>query len=79
MKKILLLPLLFSFMFSQIENDKIQIQENSVYWKKGVDKLVLKDGEVKELGSHDELMTQKGVYYTLNQLQFQDVTQSSQH
>ena len=41
--------------------------------------LVLKDGEVKELGSHDELMTQKGVYYTLNQLQFQDVTQSSQH
>tara|TARA_X000001036_G_C20038505_1_gene545854 strand:- start:74 stop:391 length:318 start_codon:yes stop_codon:yes gene_type:complete len=33
-------------MFSQIENDKIQIQENSVYWKKGVDKLVLKDGEV---------------------------------
>lgn len=41
--------------------------------------LVLKDGEVKELGSHDELMAQKGVYYTLNQLQFQDVTQSSQH
>jgi ATP-binding cassette subfamily B protein len=41
--------------------------------------LVLKDGEVKELGSHDELMAEKGVYYTLNQLQFQDVTQSSQH
>ncbi len=41
--------------------------------------LVLKNGEVKELGSHDELMAQKGVYYTLNQLQFQDVTQSSQH
>lgn len=37
--------------------------------------LVLKDGEVKELGSHEELMTLKGVYYTLNQLQFQDVTQ----
>ena len=33
-------------MFSQIENDKIQIQENSLYWKKGVDKLILKDGEV---------------------------------
>ena len=33
-------------MFSQIENDKIQIQENSVHWKKGVDKLILKDGEV---------------------------------
>jgi len=36
--------------------------------------LVLKDGEVKELGSHDELMAMRGVYYTLNQLQFQDVT-----
>ena len=33
-------------MFSQTENDIIRIQENSVYWKKGVDKLVLKDGEV---------------------------------
>lgn len=41
--------------------------------------LVLKDGAVKELGSHDELMAQKGVYYTLNQLQFQDVSQPSQH
>ncbi len=41
--------------------------------------LVLKDGEVKELGTHDELMAQKGVYYTLNQLQFQDVSQPSQH
>jgi ATP-binding cassette subfamily B multidrug efflux pump len=39
--------------------------------------LVLKDGEVKELGSHQELMALKGVYYTLNQLQFQDVTQHS--
>ena len=37
--------------------------------------LVLKNGEVKELGSHDELMALKGVYYTLNQLQFQDVSQ----
>ena len=36
--------------------------------------LVLKDGRVKELGSHEELMALKGVYYTLNQLQFQDVT-----
>ena len=33
-------------MYSQTEDDIIQIQENSVYWKKGVDKLVLKDGEV---------------------------------
>lgn len=36
--------------------------------------LVLKHGEVKELGTHDELMAQRGVYYTLNQLQFQEVT-----
>ena len=35
--------------------------------------LVLKHGEVKELGSHDELMQKKGIYYTLNQLQFQDI------
>jgi ABC-type multidrug transport system fused ATPase/permease subunit len=35
---------------------------------------VLKDGEVKELGGHDELMAQKGIYYTLNQLQFQDAS-----
>jgi ABC-type multidrug transport system fused ATPase/permease subunit len=33
----------------------------------------LKNGRVKELGSHEQLMAQKGVYYTLNQLQFQDV------
>jgi len=36
--------------------------------------LVLKDGKVRELGSHSELMAQKGIYYTLNQLQFQDVS-----
>ena len=40
------MPMFFSFMFSQTENDKILVQENSVYWKKGVDKLILKDGEV---------------------------------
>lgn len=36
--------------------------------------LVLKHGEVKELGTHDELMAERGLYYTLNQLQFQDVS-----
>jgi ATP-binding cassette subfamily B multidrug efflux pump len=36
--------------------------------------LVLKHGAVKELGTHQELMDLQGVYYTLNQLQFQDVT-----
>jgi ATP-binding cassette subfamily B protein len=39
--------------------------------------LVLKNGRVKELGSHDELMASRDVYYTLNQLQFQDVTAKS--
>jgi ATP-binding cassette subfamily B protein len=36
--------------------------------------LVLKNGRVKELGTHAELMANRDVYYTLNQLQFQDVT-----
>jgi ATP-binding cassette subfamily B protein len=36
--------------------------------------LVLKDGKVKEIGTHHELMDLKGIYYTLNQLQFQDVS-----
>lgn len=36
--------------------------------------LVLKNGEVKEFGTHDELLDLKGVYYTLNELQFQDIT-----
>ena len=46
MKLVLILIIAFNYIFSQIEDDNIQIQENSVYWKKGVDKLVLKDGEV---------------------------------
>ena len=46
MKKLFLFPILFSFMFSQTVDDNIQFQENSVYWKKGVDKLVLKDGKL---------------------------------
>ena len=36
--------------------------------------LVLKHGEVKEFGSHEELIDLKGIYYTLNELQFQDVS-----
>ena len=62
MKKFLLMPILFSFMFSQTENDKILVQENSVYWKKGVDKLILKDGEVfygKYIETRDEKITFK--------------------
>ena len=34
--------------------------------------LVLHHGEVKELGTHDELLALRGIYYTLNELQFQD-------
>ena len=36
--------------------------------------LVLKHGTVKELGTHDELMALGGIYHTLNELQFQDVS-----
>ena len=36
--------------------------------------LVLKHGAVKELGTHDELIALGGVYHTLNELQFQDVS-----
>jgi len=34
---------------------------------------VLKHGETRELGTHEQLMAQRGIYYTLTQLQFQDV------
>ncbi len=62
MKKFLLMPIFFSFMFSQTENDKILVQENSVYWKKGVDKLILVDGEVfygEYIETRDEKITFK--------------------
>ena len=35
--------------------------------------LVLKHGETRELGTHKELIAKRGIYYTLTQLQFQDV------
>ena len=56
------MPIFFSFMFSQTENDKILVQENSVYWKKGVDKLILVDGEVfygEYIETRDEKITFK--------------------
>ena len=34
--------------------------------------LVLHHGEVREYGTHDELLAQNGIYYTLHELQFQD-------
>ena len=40
--------------------------------------LVLHQGEVKELGTHDELLEKKGIYYTLHELQFQDSTKAAE-
>jgi len=37
--------------------------------------LVLDNGEVKEFGSHAELMQQKGFYYQLYQMQFAEENQ----
>jgi len=38
--------------------------------------VVLKHGEIREVGTHAELMQLQGLYYTLTQLQFQDVSRS---
>ena len=34
--------------------------------------LVLHQGQVEELGTHEELLAAEGLYYTLHNLQFQD-------
>jgi ABC-type multidrug transport system fused ATPase/permease subunit len=34
--------------------------------------LVLQDGRVEELGTHEELLAAEGLYYTLHSLQFQE-------
>ncbi len=38
--------------------------------------LVLHHGRVEELGTHEELLAKKGLYYTLHTLQFQDVSEA---
>ena len=35
--------------------------------------VVLKHGRIREVGTHDELMSLGGIYFTLTQLQFQDL------
>ena len=67
MKLLIILIIASNYIFSQTEDDTIQIQENSVYWKKGVDKLVLKDGELF-YGSYLE-MKEKKVFF---KIEFQD-------
>ena len=34
--------------------------------------VVLQNGRIQEIGTHDELMARKGIYFTLYELQFQD-------
>ena len=36
--------------------------------------LVLHHGEIAEIGTHEELLALKGLYYTLHTLQFQEIT-----
>ena len=67
MKKLLFFQILISFVFSQTENDKIRIQENSVYWKTNIDKLILNDGEVF-YGNYLEMKGKK-VFF---KIEFQD-------
>lgn len=40
--------------------------------------LVLHQGEVRELGTHEELLEKRGIYYTLHELQFQDSATASE-
>ena len=69
MKLLIILIIAFNYIFSQTKDDIIQIQENSVYWKKGVDKLVLKDGK---LFYGDYLaMKEKKIFF---KIEFQDST-----
>ena len=46
LKFIFALFIFFNFVYSQKINEKILFEEKSVFWKKGLDKLVLKDGEL---------------------------------
>ncbi|MEE3203136.1 MAG: ABC transporter ATP-binding protein, partial [Acidobacteriota bacterium] len=44
----------------------------------GMDKiLVFHKGELREIGNHQELLTQRGLYHTLYQLQYRDQEQIS--
>lgn len=40
--------------------------------------LVLHHGEVKEIGTHEELLEKRGIYYTLHELQFQDAAAANE-
>ncbi len=46
LKLIYMVLLLNNIIYSQRQNDKVIVQEKSVFWKKNVDKLILKNGDV---------------------------------
>jgi len=37
---------IINIIYSQVDNNQKIVQENSVYWKTGIDRLILRDGEV---------------------------------
>ena len=46
MKYLFILIILYNYTFSQAIENNIIVEEKSVFWKKGQDKLVLKNGEL---------------------------------
>ena len=68
-KRLFISFLFLNIIFSQNDNDKILVQENSVFWKKGVDKIVLIDGEL----FYGQFIKKEKSGEVLFQIEFEDV------